>query len=54
MCSLQALTYLQVRVERPPGIKVVLCLHPTGHHSVLAAPPDKNQKPALLFTNRQK
>ena len=41
------------RIEYPAGAKVVLCLHPTGHHSVLAAPPDKNAKPALLFTNRQ-
>jgi len=44
----------RLRVERPPGAKVVLCLHPTGHHSVLAAPPDKQEKPVLLFTNRPK
>jgi hypothetical protein len=44
----------RLRVERPPGAKVVLCLHPTGHHSVLAAPPDRKQKPVLLFTNRPK
>ena len=44
----------RLRVERPPGTKIVLCLHPTGHRSVLAAPPDKNQKPVLLFTNRPK
>jgi hypothetical protein len=44
----------RLRVERPPGAKIVLCLHPTGHHSVLAAPPDKNVKPVLLFTNRPK
>lgn len=44
----------RLRIERPPGTKVILCLHPTGHRSVLAAPPDKNQKPALLFTNRLK
>jgi hypothetical protein len=44
----------RLRVERPPGAKVVLCLHPTGHHSVLAAPPDKKKKPALLFTDRPK
>jgi len=44
----------RLRVERPPGTKIVLCLHPTGHHSVLAAPPDKKQKPVLLFTNRSK
>ena len=30
----------RLRVERPPGSKVLLCLHPTAHHSVLAAPPD--------------
>jgi hypothetical protein len=44
----------RLRVEMPPETKVVLCLHPTGHHSVLAAPPDPKEKPALLFTNRPK
>jgi hypothetical protein len=44
----------RVRLECSPGAKVVLCLHPSGHHSVLAAPPDKNHKPILLFTNRSK
>jgi hypothetical protein len=44
----------RLRIEKPPGTKVVLCLHPSGHHSVLAAPPDPKQKPALLFTNRPK
>jgi hypothetical protein len=44
----------RLRLERPPGSKVVLCLHPTGHHSVLAAAPDPKQKPVLLFTNRPK
>jgi hypothetical protein len=44
----------RLRVERPPGTKIVLCLHPTGHHSVLASPPDKKEKPVLLFTNRPK
>ena len=44
----------RLRIERPPGTKVVLCLHPTGHHSVLAAPPNAKEKPHLLFTNRQK
>jgi hypothetical protein len=44
----------RLRIERPPGTKIVLCLHPTGHHSVLAAAPDKNLKPVLLFTNRSK
>jgi hypothetical protein len=44
----------RLRIERPPASKIVLCLHPTGHHSVLAAPPDAKEKPALLFTNRPK
>jgi hypothetical protein len=42
----------RLRLERPPGSKVGLCLHPSGHHSVLAAAPEPQQKPALLFTNR--
>ena len=42
----------RLRIEKPPATKVVLCLHPSGHHSVLAAPPDLQQKPMLLFTNR--
>ena len=42
----------RLHLDRPPGSKVVLCLHPTGHHSVLAAAPDPRQKPVLLFTNR--
>jgi len=42
----------RLRIEKPPQSKVVLCLHPSGHHSVLAAPPNHQQKPALLFTNR--
>ena len=42
----------RLRIEKPPGAKVILCLHPSGHHSVLAAKPDPNQKPVLLFTNR--
>jgi len=44
----------RLRLEKPPGSKVVLCLHPTGHHSVLATAPAPNQKPLLLFTNRPK
>jgi len=44
----------RLRVERPPGARVVLCLHPTGHHSVLATPPHKKEKPVILFTNRRK
>jgi len=44
----------RLRIEKPPATNVVLCLHPSGHHSVLASPPDPFQKPALLFTNRPK
>jgi hypothetical protein len=42
----------RIRVAQAPGAKVVLCLHPSGHYSVLARPPEKLQKPMLLFTNR--
>jgi hypothetical protein len=41
-------------IERPPGSKVVLCLHPSGHHSVLPAAPDPKHPPLLLFANRSK
>jgi hypothetical protein len=44
----------RLRIEKPSGTKVLLCLHPTGNHSVLAAVPDAQQLPALLFTNRPK
>jgi hypothetical protein len=44
----------RLRIERPPQTTVILCLHPSGHHSVLAAAPDPNQKPQLLFSNRPK
>ena len=44
----------RLRIEKPPETKVVLCLHPSGHHSVMATAPDPKQKPALLFTNRPK
>lgn len=44
----------RLRIEKPPGTKVVLCLHPTGHHSVLTAGPDPQLQPVLLFTNRPK
>jgi len=44
----------RLRIEKPPQTKVILCLHPTGHHSVLASAPDPKQKPVLLFTNRPK
>jgi hypothetical protein len=44
----------RLRVEKPPQTKVIFCLHPCGHHSVLVAAPDPQQKPALPFTNRPK
>jgi hypothetical protein len=44
----------RLRMERLPGSRGVLCLHPDGHHSGLAAQPDPQQKPVLLFTNRPK
>ena len=42
----------RVRVEVAPGTRVVLCQHPSSHHSVLAAPPCADAKPKVLFTNR--
>ena len=32
--------------------RVILCQHPSGHHSVLAQPPDPKAKPVVLFTNQ--
>ena len=42
------------RLEIPPGSKVILCHHPSGHQSVLAAPPKLGTLPIPLFTNRPK
>ena len=44
----------RLRIEKPPQTKVILCLHPTGHYSVLAAEPNPKEQPGLLFTNRPK
>ena len=44
----------RLRIERPPHTRVVLCLHTSGHHSVLASSPDATLLPVLLFTNRPK
>ena len=44
----------RLRIEKPPGTKVILCRHPNGHHSVLADAPDPKQKPSLLFTDQPK
>lgn len=43
-----------VRLEIPPGSKVILCQHPSGHYSVLTALPKTGTFPVLLFTNRPK
>jgi hypothetical protein len=39
------------RVEAPPATKLILCHHPSGHHSVLANKPDPKTKPIILFSN---
>ena len=41
----------RVRVEVAPGTPVVLCQHPSSHHTVLAAPPCADSKPVVLFTS---
>jgi hypothetical protein len=43
-----------VRVEAACDCRVVLCQHPSGQFSVLAAAPDPKSKPVVLFTNRPK
>jgi hypothetical protein len=42
------------RVQAAPGSKVILCHHPSGHHSVLAAPPLPKTQPRILFSNLPK
>ena len=44
----------RLRVEAAPKTRLILCHHPTGHHSVLAAQPDPKTKPQILFSNRPK
>jgi len=43
-----------LRVEAQPGSKAILCHHPSGHHSVLAASPNQQSKPVILFSNLPK
>jgi hypothetical protein len=43
-----------LRVQAAPGSKAILCLHPSGHHSVLATPPNQKHKPTILFSNLPK
>jgi hypothetical protein len=40
---------VRLRIDKPPGSKIVRCLHPNGDLSVLAAPPAKLSKPILLL-----
>lgn len=40
-----------VHVQAPPGSRVVLCNHPSGHQSVLTQHPHPNHRPVLLFSN---
>jgi len=44
----------RLRIEAAPNTKVILCQHPSGHYSVLAAQPDPNTKPQILFSNLPK
>ena len=44
-----ALGAARLRIDKPPGSRVVRCLHPNGDQSVLAAPPTKDSKPFLLL-----
>jgi hypothetical protein len=39
----------RLRIDRPPGSKVIRCLHPNGDHSILAAPPTRLSTPVLLL-----
>lgn len=39
----------RLRIDKPPGSKVVRCVHPNGDHSVLAASPNKNFYPICLL-----
>jgi hypothetical protein len=43
-----------LRVQARPGSKLILCHHPSGHHSVLSSQPDPKTKPLVLFTNLPK
>lgn len=40
-----------VRIEAPPGTRVVLCHHPSGHHSVISHHPKPNTLPTILFSD---
>ena len=44
----------RLRVEVAPKTRLILCHHPSGHHSVLAAQPELKTKPQILFSNLPK
>lgn len=44
----------RIRLDVPPRSQVVLCTHPSGHHSVIRRKPDPDARPIVLFTNRPK
>lgn len=44
-----ALAGLRLRIDAPPGSKVIRCLHPNGDFSVLAAPPSHKARPIVLL-----
>lgn len=40
-----------LRIDAAPGDKVIRCHHPSGHCSIIAAPPNARTKPIILFSN---
>jgi hypothetical protein len=44
-----AIASQRLRIDRPPGSKVIRCLHPNGDHSTLAAAPVHGLQPILLL-----
>lgn len=44
----------RLRLQTHPGSKLILCHHPSGHHSVLTAQPHPETKPSILFSNLPK
>ena len=43
-----------VRIEAKPGSRVVLCQHPSAHHSIITHHPRPNTRPTVLFSNLPK
>jgi hypothetical protein len=44
----------RLRIGAPPGSKVIFCHHPSGHSSVITAPPNPKNHPVILFSNLPK